>query len=75
MADPKYGSMAIEYQQVPCTPPGGMVAHVTDTRGQGGWSRFGIEVRASCITSDIPYTLTDTEVYETHYAAHIQLIA
>ena len=44
LADPKYGSMAIEYQQVPCSPPGNMIAHVTDSRGQGGWSRFGIEV-------------------------------
>ena len=44
LADPKYGSMAIEYQQVPCSPPGKMVAHVTDNRGEGGWARFGIEV-------------------------------
>lgn len=44
MADPKYGSMAIEYQQVACVPPGNMVAHVTDNRGPGGWARFGIEV-------------------------------
>ena len=45
LADPKYGRMAIEYQQVPCTPPGNMVAHVTDSEGPGAWARFGIEVR------------------------------
>ena len=44
IADPAAGSIAIEYQQVPCSPPGNMIANVLDNRGAGAWVRFTVEV-------------------------------
>ena len=69
IADPKFGSVAIDYQQIPCSPPGNIIADVLNNIGPGGWVRFAIEVRVcecqSCAQqpfshSSVPNSLSHT---------------
>lgn len=45
IADPRVGSIAIDFQQVPCNPGTNMYLNLLDNRGPGAWARFGVEVR------------------------------
>ena len=54
IADPVAGSIAIEYQQVPCNPPGNMIADIIDNRGAGAWVRFTVEVRHTIVADLSP---------------------
>lgn len=44
LANPNVGSIAINYQQVPCDPPGNIILTVLDNRGAHGWARFNFQV-------------------------------